>query len=223
MPSYFRHDLFRLVGEHRRPPYRWFLLGPKRSGTGVHVDPLGTSAWNTLLVGRKRWLLFEPHHTRTLVKGKRLVRKGEDDEPINYYADIVPRLIEEQGETFKVWDFIQEPMETIFLPGGWWHAVLNLEDSVAITQNFASPANFDRVWPQVSKKRVKMAKKLVKMLEREYPELGRRARQLDEKPPYVQSSSSSSSSSTCTDPDTLSAVDLSKLTRQTEKVAAPSP
>ncbi|KAJ0396672.1 hypothetical protein P43SY_007162 [Pythium insidiosum] len=180
VPKYFPEDLFELVGEDRRPPYRWFLVGPKRSGTCLHLDPLGTSAWNTLLVGRKRWVLFPPEVSKHIVKGKSHVLPGEDDEAVNYFMDILPRIKKANpAAELKCVEFMQYPGETVFVPGGWWHAVFNVEDTVAVTQNFCSSQNFERVWRKTRTGRKRMAVKWFQKLEKYHPQLAAVAMRLN--------------------------------------------
>lgn len=92
--EYFQDDLFKLAGEKKRPPYRWLLMGPERSGTTVHVDPLFTSAWNASVVGHKRWVLFGGKVPKSIVKGKEFRGKDYEDEAINYFTEILPKLKE---------------------------------------------------------------------------------------------------------------------------------
>jgi histone arginine demethylase JMJD6 len=201
VPVYFADDLFRLISESRRPPYRWFLVGPERSGTTVHIDPLGTSAWNTLVHGQKRWVLFPPHVPKSIVKGKGLVHDDEDDEAVHYFMTILPRIkrkaasmrrhhaggsgssssdsISSDYDGFACYEFTQNAGETVFIPTGWWHAVLNLTHTVGVTQNFCSPRNFPAVWIKTRNSRKKMAWKWLCQLDEHYPHLADLARQMN--------------------------------------------
>ncbi len=38
-----------------------------------------------------------------------------------------------------------EAGEVMFVPRGWWHCVLNVEDTVAVTQNYVSDCNLAHV------------------------------------------------------------------------------
>lgn len=160
------------------------LQGPKRSGTCVHIDPLGSSAWNTVVSGKKLWVLFPPNTPKSVVKAKKQILPKEDDEAINYFIDLIPRLRRDHP-TLDIYQFIQGPGDTVFIPGGWWHAVLNLEDSIAITQNYCSKQNFDKVWRETRTGRKKMAMKWLRCLRTQHPDLALRAEELNAQDNFV--------------------------------------
>lgn len=44
---------------------------------------------------------------------------------------------------------LQRPGETIYLPHGMAHSVLNMDETIAITEKFASEANLEEVWREI--------------------------------------------------------------------------
>ena len=167
VPKYFKDDLFNLLGQTERPPYQWFLIGPKRSGTTIHLDPLNTSAWNTSLHGYKLWILFPNDVPKWIANGRQFRGPNEDNEASDYFAKILPRLKASEGkENLRYIECVQRPGETIFVPGGWWHAVLNLSDTMAVTQNFCSHFNFDAVWKSFRISRKVLSNKFLGILKK---------------------------------------------------------
>ena len=141
VPEYFaQDDFFKLLGDDR-PHFRWLIIGPERSGSIWHQDPNATSAWNAVVNGRKKWILFPPHVTPP---GVHPSADGADvSQPVslvewfmNFYEDedVRPRL-----------ETVCEPGDVLFVPSGWWHLALNLTECVAITQNYVSLANLPKV------------------------------------------------------------------------------
>ncbi|EHA8587360.1 putative F-box protein [Cocos nucifera] len=145
VPHLFQEDFFDVLDHDQRPSFRWLIIGPERSGASWHVDPALTSAWNTLLSGQKRWALYPPGRVPAGVT----VHVNEEDGDVNiesptslqWWLDIYPQLADHD----KPLECTQLPGETIFVPSGWWHCVLNLETTIAITQNFVNTSNFEFV------------------------------------------------------------------------------
>ena len=175
LPKFFTDDLFKLVGERRRPPYRWLVIGPERSGSYIHIDPLGTSAWNALLHGHKCWALLPNSVPKEVVQPP---KHPGGREAVAWFANVYPTLVEAAEPSHRPLTAIQRPGETMFVPGGWWHVVLNLDTAVAVTQNFCSRSNFESVWLRTRKSRPKMSAKLAEQLRQLHPELHARTREL---------------------------------------------
>lgn len=67
-------------------------------------------------------------------------------------------------ENFRPWECMQYPGEVLFVPSGWWHMVLNVDDTIAVTQNFVNTQNFAAVFPDIQKRDKNMADALRKGL-----------------------------------------------------------
>lgn len=71
------------------------------------------------------------------------------------------------------------------MPGGWWHAVVNLDNTMALTQNFLSTRNFEKVWRSLRKERRKLSFKILEKFKEKMPECYKKALEINEKDGYV--------------------------------------
>ncbi len=132
-----------------------------------------------------RWVLFPDYLPKSVVKGKEFLKNVPDDEPLSYFYHILPLIKSKEKMHLQSLEFIQYPGDTVFVPGGWWHAVINLDNTIALTQNFLTPNNFTGVWRSLRKERRKLAGKLLKKLKSKFPVLYEQARKMNEKDGFV--------------------------------------
>ncbi|SCU90871.1 LAME_0E10352g1_1 [Lachancea meyersii CBS 8951] len=139
-PKIFQKDFFKVFQEgdiRCRPDHRWLIVGPRGSGSTFHKDPNQTCAWNAVLSGQKLWIMLPPDVKPPGVSTD--INEEEVTSPVGvaewvlsgFYNDAV-RLAED-GKCVITVTF---PGDCIYVPSGWWHTVINLTDSVALTENF---------------------------------------------------------------------------------------
>jgi len=135
IPECFGEDLFAVLGEDR-PDDKWLIVGPARSGSTFHKDPNATSAWNAVLRGSKYWIMFPSNSSTPPPPG---VYVSEDQSEVTSPLSIAEWLLGFHAEARKTPGCVEgvcNEGEVLHVPSGWWHLVVNLDASIAITQNF---------------------------------------------------------------------------------------
>lgn len=139
-PPCFGEDLFAVL-ESDRPDSRWLIIGPERSGSTFHKDPNATSAWNAVLRGSKYWIMFPSSSKLPPPPG---VYVSDDQSEVTSPLSIAEWLLGFHAEARRTpgcMEGICGEGEVLHVPSGWWHLVVNLEPSIAITQNFVPKAH----------------------------------------------------------------------------------
>lgn len=94
--------------------------------------------------------------------------RGEAIDWFQRFFQAMPALLPEHQQPI-VCDML--PGDVIFVPGGWFHTVLNMEDTVAVTQNFVSSSNFPAVWQEFQATRAKLSRGWLRGLQTVRPDL----------------------------------------------------
>ena len=94
-------------------------VGPEGSGAPPHEHD---AALNTAFFGRKRWALVPP-------RSKFWTRQST----LGWFSDARNHA--------GAMHCVQHPTDTFFVPPGWAHAVLNLEDTVAVAVEVKFPGS----------------------------------------------------------------------------------
>lgn len=143
-PPTFHPDLFTQL-RAQRPHHRWLILGPARSGSTFHKDPNATCAWNAVLRGAKYWIMFPSGSSLPPPPGVYVSRdQAEITAPLSI-AEWLLTFHAEARRTPGCKEGICRAGEVLYVPAGWYHLVLNLEESLALTQTFVPRAQLGGV------------------------------------------------------------------------------
>lgn len=128
--NYFNKPEF---NSHVKNKYSWIYIGPTGSGSPMHLDIDMTHGWNALLEGTKEWIFIPPWENKLLNISKEEIFK------INFFdEEILKKEFYKELEYYKV---TQKTGDLIVIPKGWWHQVRNVDNTIAVTENYVNETN----------------------------------------------------------------------------------
>uniref|UniRef100_A0A7S2XU57 JmjC domain-containing protein n=1 Tax=Attheya septentrionalis TaxID=420275 RepID=A0A7S2XU57_9STRA len=139
-------------------PLQWFIVGSYGTGTGPHVDPHSTDAWSTLLTGHKWWVIY-PKLPGSVSEIETKCSEACSDENSEFHVSSKANSwyvsVAKHASKFyynndaKAQLILQRAGETIYLPHGTIHAVANMDETIAVTEKWASRGNLEEIWREI--------------------------------------------------------------------------
>eukprot|EP00850_Spirogloea_muscicola_P014554 SM000105S13899 [mRNA] locus=s105:311789:314567:+ [translate_table: standard] len=153
--------------------YRFVYMGPRGTWTPVHADVLASFSWSVNICGRKRWLLLPADQTH-LLRDRPATSSQPSLPPTVLYLPLGTGGTLCTTSPMRTWrltfrgfmsltgagegagaagwcqaqwlECVQEAGEALFVPSGWHHQVVNLEDTISINHNWINGCNIDWTW-----------------------------------------------------------------------------
>lgn len=116
--------------------FRVLYIGGPSTFCGFHVDICGIHTYIQLVQGVKIYYIFPPE-SKDIVK--KLFTHGQHF-VVQPNAQMHSAILEAKGMAIKI-----KKGEGIFIPAGWWHAAINVTDTIAWGDSFINASNIDTV------------------------------------------------------------------------------
>lgn len=139
VPRYFAHCRLQRTRLRHCFDRSWptLFIGAQGTRSQLHVDQWHGHFWMTVVSGSKHWSVWHPDDAHLL----------SPKVPVGRTHPIFPDIaVLEKSDDFtkaRRLDFTLHEGETLFVPGGSPHFVVNAEDSAAFAGNFVDESNYD--------------------------------------------------------------------------------
>jgi len=118
-----------------RYPYKGLFISGKGARTRLHKDPFGSNAILCQFNGQKKIILYAPNQEAFLMKEEAFVDVTNPDR--HQFPDF--------DKAAPTYEDVLSPGEMVLFPGGWFHDVTCITDSISITWNFVHQQEINKL------------------------------------------------------------------------------